>query len=126
MEMVLFLSQKVTKKLPNSSNICPQRLNFRFCCKAWFPYSRKDPNYVLRPCPKDYTTALQVSIARIACERLLLSKTCVTVHVKNCVLIAPIILTASLVHGYLFKTFSIIPSVFVTYIPAFANSFCKS
>ena len=32
----------------------------------------------LRPCPKEHITALQVSIAKISCERLLLSKTCVT------------------------------------------------
>ena len=32
----------------------------------------------LRPCPKEHITALQVWIARISCERLLLSKTCVT------------------------------------------------
>ena len=32
----------------------------------------------LRPCPKERNTALQVSIAKISCERLLLSKTSVT------------------------------------------------
>ena len=32
----------------------------------------------LRPCPKEHITALQVSIAKISCERRLLSKTCVT------------------------------------------------
>ena len=52
----------------------------------------------LRPCPKEHITAPQVSIAKISCKRLLLSKTCVTMW-KNCLLIAPIILTKSLVHG---------------------------
>ena len=52
----------------------------------------------LRPCPKKHVTAPQVSIAKISCERLLLSKTCVTTW-KNCLLMTPIILTASVVHG---------------------------
>ena len=79
----------------------------------------------LRPCSKEDITALQESIAKISCERLLSSKTCVTMW-KTCLLIAPIILTESLVHGYLLKISSIIPSVFVTHIPAFANSCCES
>ena len=33
----------------------------------------------LRPCPEEHITALQVSIAKISCERLLLSKACVTI-----------------------------------------------
>ena len=32
----------------------------------------------LRPFPKEHITAPQVSIAKISCERLLLSKTCIT------------------------------------------------
>ena len=79
----------------------------------------------LRQCPKEHITAPQVSIAKISCERLLLSKTCVIMR-KNCLLITPIILTESLVHGWLFKISSIISSVFVTHITAFANSCCKS
>ena len=70
----------------------------------------------LRPCPKEYITALQVSIAKVSCERLLLSK-----YVSPCeksLLIAPIILTESLIHGQLFKISSITQSVFVTYITA--------
>ena len=51
-----------------------------------------------RPCPKEHITAPQVLIANICCERLLLSKTCVTMR-KNCLLITPIIRTESLVHG---------------------------
>ena len=43
--------------------------------KAWSPYSRKDCKHVfLQPCPKEYIRALQVSIAKISCEKLLLSK----------------------------------------------------
>ena len=50
--------------------------------KTWSSYCRKDR---LRPCPKEHITALQVSIAKISCERLLLSKTCLT-NVKSCLL----------------------------------------
>ena len=55
-----------------------------------------------RPCPKEHITAPQVSIPKISCDRLLLSKTCITIW-KNCVLITPIILTESLVHGSCLK-----------------------
>ena len=43
----------------------------------------------LRPCPKEHITAPQVSIVKISCERLLLSKTCVIMR-KNCLLITPV------------------------------------
>ena len=79
----------------------------------------------LRPCPKDHITTLQVSIAKISCERLLLSKTYIT-RSKKLRLNHSIILTESLVHGELFKISSIIPSVFVTHILTFANSCCRS
>ena len=52
----------------------------------------------LRPCPKEYITPLQVLFAKVFYERLLLSNTCVTMR-SNCHSVAPIILTASLVHG---------------------------
>ena len=45
---------------------------------------------------------------------------------KNCLSIAPVILTESLVHEELRKISSIFPSVFATHIPASANSCCKS
>ena len=54
----------------------------------------------LRPYPKEHITALQASIVKIFCEGLLLSKTCVTMW-KNCLIIAPIILTESLVQSAL-------------------------
>ena len=34
--------------------------------------------HVFATCPNEYDTALQVSIAQVSCERLLLPKTCVT------------------------------------------------
>ena len=43
------------------------------------------PNICFRPYPKEYITALQVSIPNISCERLLLSNRCVTI-LKNCLL----------------------------------------
>ena len=36
----------------------------------------------LRPCPKEHITVPQVLIAKISCERLLLSKTCIAMWKK--------------------------------------------
>ena len=54
----------------------------------------------LRSCPNKHITALQVSIAKISCERLLLSKTCVTMWKRLPLNHSYYILTKSLVHGY--------------------------
>ena len=71
----------------------------------------------LRPCPKEtaiYITALQVLIANISCERLLLSKHALPCE-KNYPLIAPISLKVTgdslLIHEFAYSLFISLCSV---------------
>ena len=94
-------------------------------CSAWSPYSRNNRKLVLETIfPKRILQLprcrLQKSVVRDCYYQKHASP------VKNCLLTAPAILTASLAYGQLFKISSIIPNVFVTHIPAFANSCCKN
>ena len=69
-----------------------------FCFKPGLHIVKRIASICLLTCSKEYITTWQVSVAKVTCKRLLLSKTCVTMW-KNYLLIAPIILTASLPYG---------------------------
>ena len=47
--------------------------NIIFAISAFWQV-RRTISMCLRPCPKEHITALQVSIAKISCERLLLER----------------------------------------------------
>ena len=65
-------ASKVAYMLEYNGKNIRLKVSYKWFLKPGFHIVGKVASMCLRPCPKKYITALQVSVAKISCERLLL------------------------------------------------------